>query len=110
MYIAIDSLMKFRKHYTPLTAEAEKYFNQVIKIFLARVIQWSITPTLDRKYYYNFQRFIQERKLHHLRDELVKDFPLINKIFLLYYLYHKIYFAKGIIMRKLSKFTSKNAT
>lgn len=100
MYLAITEILKFKGYkFEKETYAVKVYFENIITIFLTRIIQWGILPTLNRTHFKNFQDFVEENKLDHLIKTLAKDYPFINKSFTSFYYFHKSGFVKNIILR-----------
>ena len=101
MGIAIYELQHYKKENFPqATALETQYFDQVFKIFLTRIIQWSVLPTLDKDKFLRFRKFVVKHQFNNLLEELSVEFPFLNKSFSQFYISQKVSRLKNLILRR----------
>lgn len=101
MEIAIYELQHYKKENFPqATALETQYFDQVFKIFLTRIIQWSVLPTLDKDKFLNFRKFVVKHQFNDLLEELSVEFSFLNKSFSQFYISQKVSRLKNLILRR----------
>lgn len=100
MEIAIVELLTFKnKNFPNPTALETQYFDEVFKIFLTRIVQWSILPTLEKSKFLNFKKWVEEHQLTYLLHELSREFPFLNWSFSQFYFSQKVSRLKNLILR-----------
>lgn len=79
---AIEKLYAYQQTEFPnLTALEKNYFEQVIAIFVVRIFEYNIIPTLDRKRYLALVAVLKEKQLLHLLTPLHDKFPFAHHNF-----------------------------
>ena len=87
--IAIQKLEEFKIHNFPnLKAIEVEYFNKVKLIFLQRLLDWNIVPTLNKKRFTKVKLFLKENNLTYLEDLISKQYTFFNKPFVLFFIFH----------------------
>lgn len=87
--IAIQKLEEFKiQNFPNPKAMEEEYFNKVKLIFLQRLLDWNIMPTLHKKRFLRVKLFLKENKLTYLEDLISKQYKFFNKSFFLFFIFH----------------------
>ena len=87
--IAIQKLEEFKiQNFPNLKAIEEEYFNKVKLIFLQRLLDWNIVPTLNKKRFTKVKLFLKENNLTYLEDLISKQYTFFNKPFVLFFIFH----------------------
>ena len=98
--LAIKELLKFEKDYFPNQGETQKkYFDDAILIFLERILQWSVIPSLSYKRFFLTRKLAFETNRWYLIDKLSSDYKFVNKNYLLFYSFHCLSRLKGSILK-----------
>lgn len=104
--IAIKNLEEFKKqNFQNLKLIEDLYFDKVKLIFLQKVIEWNILPTLDRKRFLKVKRFLKENKLIYLEKLISQQYKFFNKSSLLFFAFH--YFKKYQLYFKIILINAK---
>jgi len=98
--LAIESIKKFQcLHFSKFRSDEESYFDSAIKIFTERTIQWNILPDLNFKRFKKTKKLLKKLKLNYILDDLAAEYRFINKNFLLFYVFNKLYRLKNILSK-----------
>jgi glycosyltransferase involved in cell wall biosynthesis len=98
--LAIEKLDDFKKKEFPFSTTVQNdYFEQVISIFITRLFEHSILPTLQRSRYYRLQRVLKSRQLTHLVYPLHVKFPYAHQGYWKMALFHKYLQLKSYVYR-----------
>ncbi|MFC5684419.1 glycosyltransferase family 2 protein [Flavobacterium sp. MAHUQ-51] len=101
---AISVLVNYRNTNYPNYNELQKkYFDNIISIFVTRILQLNILPNLDKNKFLELKALLRKQQLSYLEVSLAKDFQFFDKSYFLFYLYQstsKKYFE---ILGQLSK-------
>ena len=101
MRISITEILHYKKENFPhATAIENKYFDEVVAIFLTRIVQWNGLPTLEKSNFLNFKKWIEENQLTYLLEKLSLEFPYINKAFTPFCFFQKVSRLKKLILRR----------
>ena len=104
--IAIKKLEEFKIENFPNSKTIEEeYFNKVKLIFLQRLLDWNILPTLNKKRFSKVKLFLKENNLTYLEELISKQYKFFNKSFVLFFFYHfiikkQLYFKMILKMQK----------
>lgn len=106
---AINFLENFRNTNFPKCNEIQKkYFDTVTMVFISRILQLNILPSLDKKKFEELKQLLKYNQIAYLETYLAKDFPFFDKSFFQFYLYNftsKNYFAMlGLLSKIKGKF------
>lgn len=101
MRIALTEILHYKKENFPhATAIETKYFDEVVAIFLTRIVQWNVLPTLEKSNFINFKKWVEENQLTYLLEKLSLEFPYINKAFTPFCFFQKVSRLKKLILRR----------
>ena len=101
MRIAITEILHYKKENFPhATAIETKYFDEVVAIFLTRIVQWNVLPTLEKSNFLQFKKWVEENQLTYLLEKLSLEFPYINKAFTPFCFFQKVSRLKKLILRR----------
>ena len=101
MRIAITEILHYKKENFPhATAIETKYFDEVVAIFLTRIVQWNVLPTLEKSNFLHFKKWVEENQLTYLLEKLSLEFPYINKAFTPFCFFQKVSRLKKLILRR----------
>ncbi len=110
--IAIKKLEEFKiQNFPNPKAIEEEYFNKVKLIFLQRLLDWNIVPTLNKKRFTKVKLFLKENNLTYLEDLISKQYKFFNKPFVLFFIFHflvKKYLYLKLIFDKAKRKISKS--
>ncbi|MEN9336615.1 MAG: hypothetical protein RLZZ500_1602 [Bacteroidota bacterium] len=106
--IAIQALDDFEKEYFPTQPkEAIAYFNTVKTLFLQRLIEWGLLPTMDSNRFERAHDFLKANNLFYLADTVSELYPMFNTSFREFSKYHKRVQLKRKLLQMLSSIKRK---
>ena len=86
---AIKTLVNFKNtYYTNASKIENDYFNTVISIFITRIVELNILPTLNKNRFLELKEVLSSHKMSYLIDNLSTKFIFINSNFTLFYIYN----------------------
>lgn len=78
---AIRDVRSFEKSHFPDDSQAKQYFEKVYRIFVTRIIELGVLPTLNSKYYQQMKSLLLEMNLFYILDFFSEKYPYINHSF-----------------------------
>lgn len=87
---AIKIISNFKKeNFEPEDATAKKYFENIIIVFIRRIIDWNILPVAEKNRYLLMCKTLDEQEYTYLLKVLSKDYKFIDQSFTKFMLYQK---------------------
>lgn len=87
--IALADVHDFQKQYFAEEIEARPYFDEVFQIFVQRMIELNIIPTLDKQKYNIMVYFLKKQNLSYVLGYFTEKYPFIDISFLKFSNYQK---------------------
>lgn len=102
IYLASKTLQDFQHEYFPKATSVEtRYFDEVQKIFFKRIIEWGVYRNLTKEEFMKLSQFAVENGRRNLLRELSKEYKMVDRSFIWFYISQKLQIIKQIVNKKL---------